>query len=183
MATTKKFIQTSLNAGELAERMAGRVDFQKYFNGLSQMVNAIPLKQGGAEKRPGLEFIAEAKGKARLFPFEFSVEDTVAIEAGSEYMRFFTEAGQVKIDDPIEDIDFVKLSTYKWFESASGYDEYYCALPDGSDPSITQPDRLFEQSLRLVEGVVGSLERGEWTFADNDSLGFNTIYVRLTLRA
>ena len=178
-----KHIQTSLNAGELAERMAGRTDFQKYFNGLSIMVNAIPLKQGGAEKRPGLEYVAEAKGKAKLFPFEFSVQDTAIIEAGDEYMRFFTEDGQVEVADPIPDTDFVHLSTYKWYESSSGYDEYYVALPDGSDPSITQPDRLFEQSIRLTEGVVGSLERGEWVFADNDSLGFNTVYVRLTLRA
>ena len=180
---TKKFIQTSLNAGELAEDMAGRVDFQKYFNGLSQMVNTIPLKQGGGAKRPGLEWIAEAKGKAKLIPFEFSVEDTVIIEAGDLYMRFFTEAGQVQVDNPIDDIDFVKLSTYKWFESSSGYDEYYCALPDGSDPSITEPDRLFEQSVRLVEGTLGSLARGEWVYGDNDTLGFNTVYVRLTLRA
>jgi len=180
---TKKFIQTSLNAGELAEDMAGRTDFQKYFNGLSQMVNAIPLKQGGAAKRPGLEWIAEAKGKCKLLPFEFSVKDTVVIEAGDRYMRFFTEAGQVLIDDPIEDIDFVKLSTYKWFISTNGFDEYYVTLPDGSDPSITEPDRLFEQSIRLVGGVLGSLARGEWAFGDNDSLGFNTVYVRLTLRA
>ena len=179
----KKFIQTSLNAGELAERMAGRTDFQKYFNGLSQMVNMIPLKQGGAEKRPGLEWIAEAKGKCKLLPFEFSVGDTVAIEAGSLYMRFFTEAGQVLVDYPIADIDFVKLSTYYWNESTNGYDEYYVTLPNGSDPSITEPDRLFEQSVRLVTGVLGVLERGEWAFGDNDSLGFNTVYVRLTLRA
>ena len=182
MATTK-FIQTSLNAGELAERMAGRIDFQKYFNGLSQMVNTIPLKQGGAEKRPGLEFVAEAKGKAKLIPFEFSVKDTVVIEAGPLYMRFFTEAGQVQVDNPIADIDFVKLSTYYWNESANGYDEYYVTLPNGSDPNITEPDRLFEQSVRLVEGTLGVLFRGEWAFGDNDSLGFNTVYVRLTLRA
>jgi len=180
---SKKFIQTSLNAGELAEDMAGRTDFQKYFNGLSQMVNAIPLKQGGASKRPGLEYIAEARGKAKLIPFEFSVIDTVAIEAGDQYMRFFTEAGQVLVDDPTDDIDFVKLSTYKWFESGNGFDEYYCTLPDASDPSISEPDRLFEQSIRLVDGVLGSLNRGEWAFGDNDSLGFNTVYVRLTLRA
>lgn len=179
----KKFIQTSLNAGELAEEMAGRTDFQKYFNGLSQMVNAIPLKQGGASKRPGLEFIAEAKGKCKLLPFEFSVEDTVAIEAGDQYMRFFTEAGPILVEDPTSRIDFVELNTYKWFESSNGYDEYYATLPDEADPSITEPDRLFEQSIRMVEGVLGSLERGEWTYGDNDSLGFNTIYVRLTLRA
>lgn len=179
---TKKFIQTSLNAGELAERMAGRVDFQKYFNGLSQMVNFIPLKQGGAEKRPGLEFVAEAKGKCKLMPFEFSVEDTVVIEASDLSMRFFTEAGQVLIDDPIADIDFVELSTYYWNESDNGYDEYYVTLPNGSDPDLTAPSRLFEQSVRLTTGVLGSLERGEWAFGDNDSLGFNTVYVRLTLR-
>lgn len=179
----KRFIQTSLNAGELSERMAGRMDFQKYFNGLSKMVNAIPLKQGGAEKRPGLEWVAEAKGKARLMPFEFSVADTVIIEAGDEYMRFHTEDGQVQIDDPTPDTDFVRLSTYKWFESTSGFDEYYCTLPNGTDPSITEPQRLYEQSVLLVDGTIGSLNRGEWDFGDNDSLGFNTIYIRLTLRA
>lgn len=179
----EKFIQSSFNAGELAERMQGRTDFKKFFNGLSTMVNWIPLKQGGAEKRPGLEWIAEAKGKAKLFPFEFSVEDTAIIEAGNLYMRFFTEAGQVEVASPTPDTDFVHLSTYKWFESASGYDEYYCALPDGSDPSITQPEYLYEQSILMTAGTLGSLERGEWAFGDNDTLGFNTIYVRLTLRA
>jgi hypothetical protein len=179
----KKFIQTSLNAGELAERMAGRVDFQKYFNGLSTMVNAIPLKQGGAEKRPGLEWVAEAKGKAKLIPFEFSVEDTVIIEAGDEYMRFFTEAGQIKVDEPIDDTDFVRLSTYKWYESASGFDEWYCTLPDGTDPGIDEPDKFYEQSMLMTRGTAGSLERGEWDFNGLGSLGFDTIFVRLTLRA
>jgi hypothetical protein len=180
---SKRYIQTSLNAGELAERMAGRVDFQKYYNGLSTMVNFIPLKQGGTEKRPGLEYVAKAKGLAKLIPFEFSVEDTVIIEAGKRYMRFLTEDGQVEIDNPLDDINFVELSTYKWFESANGYDEWYCALPAGTDPSITEPEVFYEQSLQMTTGIVGSLERGEWAFADNDTLGFNTIYVRLTLRA
>jgi hypothetical protein len=180
---TSKHIQTSLNAGELAERMAGRTDFQKYFNGLSIMVNAIPLKQGGAEKRPGLEWVAEAKGKAKLIPFEFSVEDTVVIEAGDRYMRFFTEDGQVQVDDPTPDTDFVRLGKHLWNESSSGYDEYYVTKSNGSEPDEDEPDKFYEQSLLLNRGVVGSLERGEWAFADNDSLGFNTVYVRLTLRA
>ena len=179
---TKDFIQTSLNSGELAEEMAGRVDFQAFFNGLSTMVNAIPLTQGGAIKRTGLEFVAEAKGKAKLIPFEFSVEDTVVIEAGDEYMRFFTEEGPILNDNPIGDINFVELGTYNWYESANGYDEYYAALPNDVDPNITEPSRFYEQSLILPQGTIGSLERGEWAFGDNDSLGFNTIYVRLTLR-
>jgi len=179
----KKFIQTSLNAGELAERMAGRVDFQKYFNGLSAMVNTIPLKEGGAEKRPGLEYVAEAKGLARVEQFEFSVEDTAVIEMGDYYMRFFTEAGQVQVENPIADKDLVRLSTFKWFQSSSGSDEYYVATPSGTNPSVTKPDRLYERSIRMVEGTLGSLGRGQWGYGDNDSLGFNTVYVRLTLRA
>jgi hypothetical protein len=178
-----RFIQTSLNSGELAERMAGRTDFQKYFNGLSIMVNSIPLKQGGAEKRPGLEWVAEAKGKAKLIPFEFSVADTVVIEAGDKYMRFFTEDGQVQVDNPAADTDFVRLSTYKWYESASGYDEWYAALPDGTDPGISEPDKFYEQSLLLTKGTAGSLNRGEWDFNGLASLGYDTIFVRLTLRA
>jgi len=179
----KKFIQTSFNAGELSETMAGRVDFQKYFNGVAEMVNMIPLKQGGATKRPGLEFVAETKGKAKLLPFEFSVEDTVVLEMGEYYLRFYTEAGPVQVDNPTPDTNFVQLGTYKWYESSSGYDEYYAATPSGTDPSITKPDKLFERSIRMTEGTLGSLARGEWAYGDNDSLGFNTIYVRLTLRA
>jgi len=178
----EKFIQSALNAGEMDERMQGRTDFKKFFNGLSKMVNWIPLKQGGAEKRPGTEWMVEGKGKCRLFPFEFSVEDTAIIEAGNEYMRFLTESGQVEVASPTDPIDFVKLNTYKWFESASGYDEYYCALPDGSDPSIAEPDRFYEKSVRLTKATLGSLDRGEWGYGDNDTLGFNTVYVRLTLR-
>jgi len=32
----------------------------------------------------------------------------------------------------------------------------------------------------LTAGTVGSLTAGTWDYGDNDSLGYNTIYVRLT---
>ena len=56
------------------------------------MVNAIPLSQGGATKRPGTRYVAATKysdRKSRLVRFEFSAEDTMVLEFGHKYIRFF----------------------------------------------------------------------------------------------
>lgn len=87
-----------MNAGELTPLLDGREDLAKYQSGLSIMENAIPLPQGGAEKRPGTKYIAEVKTsslKTRLFPFEFSTSQSYAIESGNQYIRFFTSGAQI----------------------------------------------------------------------------------------
>lgn len=87
-----KLIKNSFNAGELSPLLDGRTDIAKYYNGCSQMVNAIPLSQGGATKRPGTRYVAKAKygtRKSRLIRFEFSAEDTMVLEFGHLYIRFF----------------------------------------------------------------------------------------------
>lgn len=83
----KKQIKNSFNAGELSEYLAGRTDLQKYFNGCSRLVNGTPLTYGGVEKRAGTFYRETAKGKARLFSFQFSVDDTHLLELGASYMR------------------------------------------------------------------------------------------------
>ncbi|MCF8034666.1 MAG: hypothetical protein K9K66_04455 [Desulfarculaceae bacterium] len=65
------------------------------------MQNFIVLPQGGVTRRPGWEFIAEAKHhdkKARLIPFVFSEDQAYILEVGDGYVRFFYEDGQ--IEDP-----------------------------------------------------------------------------------
>jgi hypothetical protein len=87
-----KLIKNSFNAGELSPYLDGRTDIAKYYNGCSQMVNAIPLSQGGATKRPGTRYVAATKysdRKCRLVRFEFSAEDTMILEFGHLYIRFF----------------------------------------------------------------------------------------------
>ncbi len=87
----------NFNAGELY-LLDGREDLAKYQSGLSIMENAIPIPQGGAEKRPGTKYIATVKTsslKTRLFPFEFSTTQSYAIEVGNQYKRFFTSSAVV----------------------------------------------------------------------------------------
>lgn len=93
-----KVIKNSFNAGELSPLLDGREDLAKYFNGCRTMSNVFPLPSGGFEARPGSEFIAKAKGKSKLFEFEFSADDTMIIEAGNLYMRFYKDDDRVMTD-------------------------------------------------------------------------------------
>jgi len=68
-----KIIKNSCNAGILSEKLSGRTDLSKYYNGCSQIVNGICLPQGGIIKRSGTEFIAKAKefmpwAKSTIYP-------------------------------------------------------------------------------------------------------------------
>jgi len=69
---------------------------------------------------------------------------------------------------------------YTWTASGSGTDEYYVTLVGGGNPSLTEPTSLQESGTTLSTGTAGSLTAGTWDWADNDSLGFSTVYVRLT---
>lgn len=67
----------------------------------------------------------------------------------------------------------------KWTLSASGTNEYYCVRKDDTNPNITSPSFVYFGSTALTSGTVGSLAAGAYAFADNDTLGFSTLYVRL----
>ena len=84
--------------GTLGGAWLSLAQLQKFQTGLSIMENAIPIPQGGAEKRPGTKYIAEVKTsslKTRLLPFQFSTSQSYIIEAGNQYMRFFTSGAAV----------------------------------------------------------------------------------------
>ena len=88
----------NFNAGELTPLLDAREDLAKYQNGASIMENVIPIPQGGAQKRPGTKYIAEVKTSSlttRILPFEFSTSQSYIIEAGNQYMRFFTSGASV----------------------------------------------------------------------------------------
>ena len=68
-------IQSNFTTGELDPLLKSRIDINQYFNGLEQARNVLIQPQGGAERRPGLQFITDvtSAGSAfRLIPFEFS---------------------------------------------------------------------------------------------------------------
>lgn len=51
----------SFNAGELSPKIDARADIEKYPSGCRTLENMIPTIYGDAERRPGTEFIHEAK--------------------------------------------------------------------------------------------------------------------------
>jgi hypothetical protein len=73
----------------------------------------------------------------------------------------------------------IRNPLYRWTASGSGTSEYYLELAGGGDPAITEPDEVLANSLELTVGTAGSLVASRWDWADNDTLGFNTVYVRL----
>jgi hypothetical protein len=52
----------------------------------------------------------------------------------------------------------------------------------GGDPGIYpyKPLSIIENSVYLREGFIGTLAASQWGYGDNDTLGYTTIYVRLT---
>ncbi|MHA2384413.1 MAG: hypothetical protein ACXACT_17710 [Candidatus Thorarchaeota archaeon] len=69
-------------------------------------------------------------------------------------------------------------AAYKWTASGSGTNEYYCELSGGGDPGLTESREVLMDSTSLTVGSAGSLADHEWDWADNDTLGYTTVYVR-----
>ena len=106
---TFKIIQT-FNAGELSPLMDARKDQQKYIAGCRTLENFIPLIYGGAQRRPGTEYIATQKSssaKGRLVAFEHSVDDTYILLFENQVIRFFTDSAQVLDGAGTEDLSGV----------------------------------------------------------------------------
>lgn len=69
-------LQANMNRGELDPRALGRADIDAYYNGLRTATNVLPMPQGGVEKRPGMKYLGEALGYARVESFSFNVEQS-----------------------------------------------------------------------------------------------------------
>ena len=70
-------------------------------------------------------------------------------------------------------------AAYKWTASGSGTNEYYLEASGGGTPGISEPDeyQVFIDGARMVEGTIGSLADHEWVWGNNDTLGYNTVYI------
>lgn len=62
-------LKNNLSSGELSPLLHTRTDVQQYANGAKKLLNAIPLVEGGAKKRPGTKFRGIFAGALRLIPF------------------------------------------------------------------------------------------------------------------
>ncbi len=92
------------SAGELAPETYALIDTQAFASGAKKVKNFYIKAHGGLVNREGLEFIGVGRGNnlnaslssdIRLFPFQFSEEDSYALEFGHRYMRVIRNGGHV----------------------------------------------------------------------------------------
>ena len=91
-----KFLLRSFAGGEITPELAGRLDLVKYQTGLALARNFVTLPHGPAARRPGFQFINEARDSTkavRLIPFTFSATQTAVLEFGHLYIRFHIGGG------------------------------------------------------------------------------------------
>ena len=91
-------IATAFNSGELSPRMAGRVDSAPYASGCHRLENFIPDIAGPAVKCGGTAYVAPVKDEARrawLVRFELTAADSLMLEFGHLYVRFFKNRAPV----------------------------------------------------------------------------------------
>lgn len=77
----------------------------------------------------------------------------------------------------------LRNSSYIWTLSGSGTNEYYLRTAAGGDPGLTEPQGVLEGGAAgalMIEATGGSLAASQWDWDDNDSLGYSTLYVRLS---
>lgn len=101
MASVTPFLE-SINSGEFSPRMEARVGFGRYPNAAKMLRNCVLYPQGGFTRRPGTRYVAEVKTSAnatRLFPFEYSIDQSYIVEAGNAYMRFYRRQGRLDVAD------------------------------------------------------------------------------------
>lgn len=95
-----RFYRQAFNGGMLSADFQGRVEDVYYQNGLAELINWEVLPHGPIERRPGFEFVATLKTpsrKSRLIPFDFGSFQTMVIEIGHLYFRFYVN-GAIVLD-------------------------------------------------------------------------------------
>lgn len=108
-------IITNFRAGELSPKLHGRVDIQKYAEGVDTLENMVVYPSGGITRRPGTTFVGKTRrtfiagplwdtqflsgddnlisesSAARLINFEFSDDQSYVLEFGDQYIHFYRD--------------------------------------------------------------------------------------------
>lgn len=90
--------QANFSKGEIGPEIVSRFDVESYQSSVRLARNVMIRKYGGLTKRPGTRFVAEAyddTGPLRIIPFQFSLDQTYALELGQGYMRACALGGVV----------------------------------------------------------------------------------------
>src|SRR5690349_15045576 len=82
------------------------------------------------------------------------------------------------------DLISLRTAAFAWTASGSGTNEYYVRTAANGNPGFaaTPPtsNGVYINGTSATKGTVGSLSAGTWSYGDNDTLGYSTVYVRLS---
>jgi len=74
----------------------------------------------------------------------------------------------------------IRSSAFAWAPAANDANAFYFQTAGGTDPQIPiRPSAVYENGEPLAPGTLGSLDPNQYAFSDDDSLGYNTMYVQL----
>lgn len=78
----------------------------------------------------------------------------------------------------------LRNSAFAWTASGSGTNEYYVRTAANGNPGFaaTPPtsNGVYINGSAATKATLGSLAAGNWGYGDNDTLGYSTVYVRLS---
>lgn len=75
----------------------------------------------------------------------------------------------------------IRSPDFSWTLSGSGTNEYYVRTAANGNPGFqAKPANVYINGANATEGTRGTLAAGTWGWGDGDTLGYNTVYVRLT---
>ena len=140
-------IQTNFTSGEVSPLIRGRVDLDRYFNGVEILENFYIRPQGGILRRSGSRFVAETKDSSEtsiLQEFEFSTIQAYVLEFGDLYFRIYRNGGVVE-DPPGTPVEVVtpyteaELPALSFTQSA---DILYVAHPNHRPRKISRTSNI-----------------------------------------
>lgn len=163
------FLIRSFAAGELAPTLSLRADLAKYTIGLRACRNFIVQKHGGASNRPGTRFVNACKNNTSAVHLLRYISEndgeSVLIEAGSGYLRFYLNGGLVTIDQGDLDAwsavqayipgDLVKSGGVAYYSIKAGTNH----APPNATYWYPLPDDIYE----IPTPFTGASYRFKWT--------------------
>ena len=93
-------IQSNFNGGQISNRLAARVDVDKYRASCKEMTNFLVTPEGPAERRSGTKYVAsaaDATKKSRLHPFIVSNDTSYILEFSNLNVRMFKDGEEMTV--------------------------------------------------------------------------------------
>ena len=124
----------SFNAGELSPYMDALINIEKYRSGCRTLENFIVLPYGGIYRRPGTEYLGQAKyadRRCRMIGFNFSANTRFVLEFGHEYIRVWGNGIPVlSVGSPLEiatpyqeeelqEVQYIQINDLMYFTHAN----------------------------------------------------------------